>query len=385
MGIVTAGDSRIDVIDQVNTEETEQQLIDMAADAVRKSNWTIGKAASKWTERYASGRTDADFAELIGASQQSVNFARRIFDRFYSRGSKHNFTWREWKTIVGWDDADRFLDWAEAEGATFKDMDEHRRHTRGEDSDATQESVRAPSQQAPEPHKPIVRRSEAVPELHDAMVTLGNYDAAEVVKSLPQAVIAEVRQLPAEQAADDLCGPKRETRHKHHTGNNEWYTPPEYIEPARTAMGGIDLDPASCELANQTVQAATYYTAADDGLTQSWSGRVWMNPPYSQPAVTHFCSKLVDELRSGNVSQAITLTNNATETQWFRTLAGVASAACFTHKRIHFINVDGEPQKNTTQAQVALYFGDRTAEFVNVFSALGDCWKPARENARQAE
>ena len=54
----------------------------MAAAAVRQSNWTIGETASKWTERYASGRTDADFAELIGSSQPVVNTARRVHDRF---------------------------------------------------------------------------------------------------------------------------------------------------------------------------------------------------------------------------------------------------------------------------------------------------------------
>ena len=93
----------------------------------------------------------------------------------------------------------------------------------------------------------------------------------------------------------------------HNSGNNEWYTPPTYIEAARDVMGGIDCDPASSEIANRTVDATTFYTIDQDGLVQKWGKRVWMNPPYAQPHVANFAKAITDKHTSGEVVQACVL------------------------------------------------------------------------------
>ncbi len=155
----------------------------------------------------------------------------------------------------------------------------------------------------------------------------------------------------------------------HNSVENEWYTPSKYIEAARAVMGSIDLDPASCELAQETVQAGQYFTIDDNGLTKEWRGNVWLNPPYSKESVGLFAAKLVEE--TANLSQAIVLVNNATDTQWFHEMASVATAICFIRSRIKFNDKNGTPANTPVQGQVCLYVGGNHMKFCQVFSSFG--------------
>lgn len=157
----------------------------------------------------------------------------------------------------------------------------------------------------------------------------------------------------------------------YNSGNNEWYTPEEYIMAARRVMGDIDLDPASSDRANETVGAATHYTAEDDGLRYLWQGRVWMNPPYSSDLIGRFCAKLVAHYEDGDIQEAIVLVNNATDTGWFQQLLGACSAVCFTRGRVRFIDMAGNPSGAPLQGQAVLYFGPDCELFVAEFSRFG--------------
>jgi len=155
----------------------------------------------------------------------------------------------------------------------------------------------------------------------------------------------------------------------HNSVENEWYTPSKYIEAARTVMGSIDLDPASCELAQETVQAGQYFTIDDNGLTKEWRGNVWLNPPYSKESIGLFAAKLVEE--TANLSQAIVLVNNATDTHWFHQIAKVAMAMCFVRGRIKFNDKTGTPSNSPVQGQVFIYVGGEVEKFSQVFSKFG--------------
>jgi ParB family chromosome partitioning protein len=162
------------------------------------------------------------------------------------------------------------------------------------------------------------------------------------------------------------------------SGNNEWYTPPQFIDAAKQVMGDIDLDPASSDLANEIVEADSYYTIHEDGLKHPWFGRVWMNPPYAQPYVAQFCEKLNNEVVKGSVDEAIVLVNNATETGWFQSLFDVYSAICFPVGRIRFLDTDGNPGGAPLQGQALIYIGKNVDDFADAFRAFGEVVYAAR-------
>lgn len=163
----------------------------------------------------------------------------------------------------------------------------------------------------------------------------------------------------------------------HNSGEHEWYTPTEYIEAARAVLGEIDLDPASSDTANTIVKAAQIFTFKDNGLEQPWHGRVWMNPPYSQPAVEHFAQKFANSVESGDVTAAVVLVNNATETAWFHTLAGAAKAICFPRGRVKFWSPNQE-SATPLQGQALLYAGPKVDKFIDGFGPFGLVAKIAR-------
>jgi len=179
---------------------------------------------------------------------------------------------------------------------------------------------------------------------------------------------AEIARLPQEEQAEAV--EQKIVNRTSFTGNNEWFTPPEYIELARKVLGTIQVDPASHPEAQRIVKAKTFFTEADNGLAQEWCGKVWLNPPYAQPAIGDFADKMIAERGAGRVSEAIMLTHNYTDTAWFQKLAKAATAICFTRGRIKFTSPDGRVAA-PTQGQAFFYFGSRLQTFTAHFADAG--------------
>jgi phage N-6-adenine-methyltransferase len=143
--------------------------------------------------------------------------------------------------------------------------------------------------------------------------------------------------------------------------NSEWYTPKNVIDLARKTLERIDFDPASCALAQETVQATEYRTREDSGLRDAWHGRVWLNPPYGRYLINAFARKLRESVAQMQVEQALFLTNNCTETEWWQKTLGVADQALFIKGRIKF-NGPMAKGNSPTQGQTIMHFANHQDE-----------------------
>ena len=212
-------------------------------------------------------------------------------------------------------------------------------------------------------------RGHGVPELAEK-VERGevSVSAAADVAGLPE---SEQREIVAAgpKAVVDVARDIRQNGMAHRTkfsGNNEWFTPQQYVELARDVLGDIDLDPASHAVAQEAVKARAFFTEVDDGLTKPWRGRVWLNPPYSQPAIGYFVGKMVSEFLCGNVSEA----------GWFHLAFGVARRICFTRGKSNSLPWWVPRLSPRCKARHSLYFGENAKKFERVFSNIGAISEP---------
>lgn len=153
------------------------------------------------------------------------------------------------------------------------------------------------------------------------------------------------------------------------SGKTEYYTPPAIIKAARLCMGGISLDPASSDIANNRVRADVFYDEKDDGLSLSWNGNIWLNHPFSRKGNPMWISKLLNEVLLGNAAQACCITYACTSEAWFRPL--LTKPQCFLIPRTNYLLPDGTVYRGVTKGSVVTYFGRDNKTFADAFSALG--------------
>lgn len=128
--------------------------------------------------------------------------------------------------------------------------------------------------------------------------------------------------------------------------NTDWLTPPELLG----MLGEFDLDPC-CPPAMPWSTAQRCFTELEDGLSQQWSGRVWLNPPYGGQTV-HWIKKLAEH------GDGIALVFARTETKIFHPWVWDRAHGLFFPKgRIHFRKLDGSKARDAGGPSVLIAYG----------------------------
>ena len=146
--------------------------------------------------------------------------------------------------------------------------------------------------------------------------------------------------------------------------SDERYTPSWIFDLAIKVMGGIDLDP--CADPRKRVPAVRHLTKEDNGLEEGWSGRVFLNPPFSKSSdwIKHLCVYR----QAGAATEAVVLVPVMTLTnKSFRLLMDrTASAFCMLRRHLSFLNASYEEMGEMSAFPFALiYVGDNTQHFLD--------------------
>lgn len=90
---------------------------------------------------------------------------------------------------------------------------------------------------------------------------------------------------------------------------DNWATPQDFYDKLNSIFD-FTLDPCASDTNHKT---AKYFTAADDGLAQSWDGeRVFMNPPYGREI-----GKWVKKASEQKGGLVVCLVPARTDTRWW--------------------------------------------------------------------
>lgn len=146
--------------------------------------------------------------------------------------------------------------------------------------------------------------------------------------------------------------------------SDDWYTPPAIFD----ALGlTFDLDPCSPG-AGHWVPAKKVYTIDDDGLSQTWRGRVFMNPPFGgRNGHVPWLLKFLDH------GDGVAIVRSYTSSGWWHDHLHRAETLLWPRGKTKFVRPDGSVGGSPGHGIVLIAMGDKCCSAL-ASSGLGMCW-----------
>lgn len=153
-------------------------------------------------------------------------------------------------------------------------------------------------------------------------------------------------------------------------GVQDYFTPPEIVNAAREAMGGIDLDAASHPLANRTHRIGDYFHTGRSAFDNDWYGRVWLNPPYGNNAP--WFQRIQQFIDSGELEQLCMLSPMwAFQTRIARPVMERASGLVLLSPTPKFWGNKDPDKVGANHPHGIIYVGPDSERFHRAFASFG--------------
>ena len=108
-----------------------------------------------------------------------------------------------------------------------------------------------------------------------------------------------------------------------------WATPQDFFDRCSAEFGPFDLDVCASP---ENAKCENYFTKDQDGLSQEWTGRCWMNPPYGRE-IGQWMRKALESAMGG--ATVVCLVPARTDTAWWHDYAAKGTVR-FLRGRLRF-------------------------------------------------
>ncbi|MCY0990619.1 DNA N-6-adenine-methyltransferase [Nannocystis sp. ILAH1] len=159
------------------------------------------------------------------------------------------------------------------------------------------------------------------------------------------------------------------------TDSDRYFTPQELLDLVLAQWGAIDLDP--CWDPESAVIAEKTYDIRQqqDGLLLPWSGKVWLNPPYSN--TSSWIVRAAQHAAAGG--EVLALVQASVGSSYWRSYVWPWASVCCLSPRPKF----GRPAalaatKGAMVDHAVVYYGPNHDEFARVWCIRGEIVASAR-------
>lgn len=150
--------------------------------------------------------------------------------------------------------------------------------------------------------------------------------------------------------------------------SGNWQLPQEIAEAVELVLGSVDL--ALWDGRGDCISASEHCSASEAAFKRhfSWSGSVFLFPAETSDLLPKFSARLLKEHQRGSVTEAIFVVPARTGESWFRGFR--------QYMRCFLASKSAGDFSGGTNDWVAIYLGERTRRFYEVFEKHGDCYVP---------